>query len=67
MEPKKVHSIARRLRKISEDMQSMGLSVYGESGRGHLVHESRPTHNGGEPDFGCIVADVGQGFDGGGW
>lgn len=65
----RLRSLARRLRKCSEDMQALGLEVYGASGTGHLVHHSRPTHTGREcePDFGSVVANIGFGFNGGDW
>jgi len=68
---RKLASLVKRLRKCSDDMRAMGFEVYG-NGTGHLVHSSRPTHvdaPGGElrPDFGCVVASVGEGFNGGDW
>lgn len=61
--------LVSKLKSCSRMMQRMGLQVYGESGDGYLIHESRPEHDERtlEADFGAIVADVGPGFDGGGW
>ena len=72
LEKRKVNSIVFRLRKISEEMRAMGLSVYGASGSGHLMHSSRPTHidlPGGatKADMDSPVAWIGFGFDGGDW
>jgi myo-inositol-hexaphosphate 3-phosphohydrolase len=61
--------IIRALRRASELMEGTGLHVYGESGSGYLIHSSRPEHFGreAEADHGAVIADVGLGFDGGGW
>lgn len=63
--------LARLLRKFEECvrlMAEMGLSVYASDGSGYLIHSSRPEHDrAGKSDFGAIVADIGTGFDGGGW
>lgn len=74
LDKKKVSSLVRRLRQCSKEMAKMGLHVYGANGTGNLVHVSRPTHmDKGErghlclPDHGCVVADLGNGFDGGDW
>lgn len=64
----KLKSLVKRLLKCSEDMQEMGLEVYGSDGTGYLIHESRPDHaDDGSADLGAIVADVGPRFNGGGW
>lgn len=68
----KVLSLVRRLQRISKEIREMNLHIYGASGTGHLVHQSRPTHIvvlGGDlkPDFGCSIAHLGEGFDGGDW
>lgn len=71
IDKKKLQSLVRRLSRCSKDMSEMGLHIYGASGSGNLVHESRPTHgfvhNGMQPDQGSVVAFVGIGFDGGDW
>lgn len=72
IDKKKLASLVKRLRKCSADMRALGLYVYGASGSGNLVHNSRPTHIdrpglSSTPDFGCVVARVGEGFDGGDW
>jgi hypothetical protein len=61
-------SLARKLMACSRELESLGLKVYGCAGSGLLIHHSRPTHptgNGG--DQGAVIADLGQGFDGGDW
>lgn len=67
----KLKKLVRLLRESSELMRGLDLEVYGADGSGHLVHRSRPTHvdtpTGQKADFGCIVASVGPGFNGGGW
>jgi hypothetical protein len=69
LDPKKVESIVRRLRKISEEMRALDLNIYGASGSGHLMHASRPSHTGPgqRPDQDAPIASVGLGFDGGDW
>jgi hypothetical protein len=65
--------IIQLLRSASDLMTGTGLHVYGESGSGNIVHSSRPTHSGRKgsvgdvADYGSVIADVGLGFDGGGW
>jgi hypothetical protein len=61
-------ALVRKLNECSAAMRRMGLSLYGSDGCGYLIHRSRPEHDGsGNADFGAIVADAGNGFDGGGW
>lgn len=69
IDKKRLKSIIRKLEAASAKMEGTGLHVYGESGFGHLVHRSRPEHFGREreADFGAVIANVGPGFDGGGW
>lgn len=70
MDPAKVASIVRRLRRLSRDMREQGVHVYGASGNGHLVHPSRPTHSDhgrNAPNTDAPIADLGPGFDGGDW
>jgi hypothetical protein len=76
LDRKKVESIARRLSKLGREMESMGLSIYGASGSGNLIHESRPTHidNPLQPlvqteDFGSVIAELDGTWqwDGGDW
>ena len=67
LDPKKVQSIANRLAKLSKEMESMQLSVYGASGYGHLMHVSRPTHVDDVADYEAPIADLGTQFDGGDW
>lgn len=68
IDSKKLNSLVQTLLKCSTQLQHMGLEIYGESGTGYLIHESRPTHNEkGQADFSSIVASVGPGFNGGGW
>lgn len=68
LDKRRLTALVRRMRSCSLEMQDMGLSVYGESGTGYLIHRSRPEHKkNGDADTGAIVARVGQGFDGGGW
>ncbi len=66
---KRLVKIVRALKRASDLMEGTGLHVYGESGEGHLVHGSRPTHNERteKADFGSVIAHVGLGYDGGGW
>jgi hypothetical protein len=68
IDKKRLKSLVRRLKRCSKDMRAMGFKIYGESGCGLLIHDSRPDHDDRErADYGSIVADVGFGFDGGGW
>lgn len=68
IDKRKLKALAKKLEECSNQMEAMGLSVYGESGGGHLIHTSRPTHDRQyNADLGSVVAYVGQGFDGGGW
>jgi hypothetical protein len=74
IDKKALQSLVRRLERCSKDMARMGLHLYGASGSGCLIHESRPTHiwtgrgsSGQKADQGSVVADVGLGFDGGDW
>lgn len=70
LDPVQVKSIVRRLRRLSKEMASVGLKVYGAAGAGNLVHASRSTHgdsNGQAADYGSIIADLGYTFDGGDW
>lgn len=74
LDPAKVLSLARRFRRLSREMAQMGLHVYGASGSGCLIHSSRPTHidsfasqEYAIPDHGSVVANIGEGFDGGDW
>jgi hypothetical protein len=68
MSKRKLASLVRKLSECAELMRELGLSVYGSDGSGYLIHDSRPEHDrSGQPDMGAIVADVGQGFNGGGW
>jgi hypothetical protein len=70
LDKKKIEKITRRFRKLSKEMDEMGLTVYGASGSGCLIHVSRPTHNdalGAAPDQGSVIAHLGRGFDGGDW
>ena len=69
LDKRKVLSIARRLSKLSEEMQALGLSVYGAgSGTGFLMHRSRPSHgDNATADRDSPIADVGTGFSGGDW
>lgn len=65
---KKLSSLVKKLVACSEEMQELGLFLYASDGSGYLIHRSRPEHDkAGKADFGAIVADVGYGFDGGGW
>jgi hypothetical protein len=71
LDRKKVESIARRLSRLGREMQGMGLSIYGASGTGNLIHTSRPTHTEPrqQPDFDAPVAFL-EGvstWDGGDW
>jgi hypothetical protein len=65
----KLKSMVARFKRLSREMHEMGLHVYGQSGTGHLIHSSRPTHSGRkcDADHGSSVAHIGQGFDGGDW
>ena len=64
----KLKSMVTRFRRLSREMHEMGLHLYGQSGLGHLIHSSRPTHNErAEADHGSSVAILGHGFDGGDW
>lgn len=65
----KLKSVVARFRRLTREMGEMGLHVYGQSGSGHLIHNSRRTHNGPncDADRGSSVADIGQGYDGGDW
>ena len=69
LDPKRVRALVRKLRSASKELQAMDLKVYGASGGGHLIHASRPTHNGinATPDQEASIADLGNGFDGGDW
>jgi hypothetical protein len=74
LDPARVRSIVRRFRRLSSEMQSMGLHVYGNAGTGLLIHESRPTHRDdtanslcGVADHDSTIANLGPGFDGGDW
>lgn len=68
IDKKRLKSLVLKLSRCAEQMQTMGLSIYGESGGGHLIHTSRPTHDRQyNADLGSVVAYVGSGFDGGGW
>jgi hypothetical protein len=65
---KRVESIVRRLRRISGEMRDLQLHVYGASGSGHLMHESRPSHDPrGKAHPENSIAHLGLGFDGGDW
>lgn len=69
---RKLKKVVRLLEESSALMWSMGLHVYGASGSGCLVHKSRPTHidtpmGNSKADQGCVVARVGEGYDGGDW
>lgn len=72
LDKKKVESVVRRLNKLGREMESMGLAIYGASGTGCLVHDSRPTHMDGtacESDYGSVIANldgIGR-WDGGDW
>jgi len=72
LDKKKVESIVRRLNKLGREMDSMGLSIYGASGSGNLIHVSHPTHNDSmncKPDYDSVIAYIdGSGtWDGGDW
>lgn len=71
LDPKKVESITRRLNKLGREMDSMGLSIYGASGSGHLIHVSRPTHTEPrqQPDYESSIANLDgcMVWDGGDW
>jgi hypothetical protein len=69
LDKKKVVKMVGQFRKLSKEMLKMGLYVYGASGTGNLIHNSRPTHNGraAEPDRESPIADLGYGYDGGDW
>jgi hypothetical protein len=68
IDKKRLISLIRRLRRCSKDLEAMNFKIYGESGRGLLIHDSRPDHDDqSRADYGSVVADVGYGFDGGGW
>jgi len=68
LDPAKVKSLVRRLRRISTEMKEMGLHIYGASGDGCLIHVDRPTHSlPGVADYDSVIADLGEGFDGGDW
>lgn len=65
---RKLVALVKRLRDCSRRLRELNLYVYGESGAGHLIHTSRPTHDTHhDADLGSVVASVGFGFDGGGW
>jgi hypothetical protein len=65
---KKLASLVKKLQQCSEVMSELGLSVYGSDNSGYLIHSSHPEHDDhGRADLDAIVADVGIGFDGGGW
>jgi hypothetical protein len=65
---RKLTSLVKKFEKCTQLMEELGLVVYASDGSGYLIHQSRPEHNGnGNADFGAIVADIGQGYDGGGW
>jgi hypothetical protein len=58
----------RKLTEASAMMLEMGFEVYGADGSGYLIHRSRPEHDkNGKADLEAVVADVGMGFNGGGW
>ena len=66
----KLKSMVNRFKRLSREMKGMGLHVYGQSGTGHLIHCSRPTHlddRGCSADHGSSVAFIGNGYDGGDW
>lgn len=68
MSKRRLVALVKSLRKCSETMSELGLELYGCDSTGYLVHKSRPTHDReGVPDMGSIVADIGFGFNGGGW
>ena len=58
LDPKRVASLARRLGRAARDASSMGLTVFGNSGNGHLTitkereHYSIAAINGGSCDGG---------------
>lgn len=65
---RRLKSLVKKLRECSALMVEMGFEVYGQSGSGRLIHESRPTHDKYcNPDFGSVVADLGERFNGGDW
>jgi hypothetical protein len=65
---RKLAALLRKFAACVRVMEELGLSVYGESGIGYLIHHSRPEHRpDGSADLGAVVADIGRGFDGGGW
>jgi hypothetical protein len=68
IDKRKLKKLLRLLREAGVLMNTMSLEVYGESGSGNLIHRSRPTHDtSGKADLGSVVANVGFGFNGGGW
>jgi hypothetical protein len=73
IDKKRLVSLVRLLRRASKEMWELDLYIYGASGSGNLIHRSRPPHsdngrgNRMKPDFGSVIANVGEGFDGGDW
>jgi hypothetical protein len=70
IDPRKLASLVRRLERCGKDMAVMGLHMYGASGHGCLIHNTRPTHSqsGSKADYGSPVAKIPFGhWDGGDW
>lgn len=65
---RRLKMLVRKFEACTTLMQEMGLQVYASDGSGYLIHQSRSEHDrDGKADFDAIVADIGQGYDGGGW
>lgn len=65
---RKLTSLVKKFEQCAKLMHELNLNVYGSDGTGYLIHKSCPEHDDkGNANFDAIVANIGFGFDGGGW
>jgi hypothetical protein len=65
---RKLESLLNHFEKCEKLMQELKLSVYASDGSGYLIHQDFPEHDkNGNAVTDAIVADIGFGYDGGGW